>query len=111
MCSNKHSIMRCFMKSNFIRRTNTTEKSMKSFNMLPLHQVVLHNDNTNSVSYITKQLVHIAKLSRQDSILVTEEAHQHNSAIVTVVHLELAELYQEQFSACGITTSIEPWNK
>ena len=76
--------------------------------ILPLYKVLLHNDDSIPADDVEKRLVEITRLSIQDAIRVTKEAHNDDIALIKIVHRELAELYQQQFHSCRITTTIEP---
>lgn len=86
----------------------SAEPLMSKPKTLPFFKILLHNDDNNIADDVAEKLVQITKLSIQDAIRVTQEAHKTGIALVKVVHRELAELYHEQFTSCGITTTIEP---
>ncbi len=76
--------------------------------MLPLFKVLLHNDDVNSMEYVTETIVMLTPLRQEDAISRMLEAHLSGTALLLVVHKERAELYLEQFASRGVILTMEP---
>ena len=75
----------------------------------PPWNVILHNDWDNSmpqVVVILKKIIPGMTLKKATKIMW--EAHTTGKALVKSCHKELAELYEEQLLAKGLTVSLEP---
>lgn len=71
--------------------------------------VVLHNDWDNSmprVVIVLKKVIPGMTLKRATGIMY--EAHKNGRAVAKSCHKELAELYEQQLLAKGLSASIEP---
>lgn len=90
------------------RRARRAVSKMKSkVRTLKQFCVVLHDDEHVEMTYVVRSIVELTPLSApmaRDAMLL---AHEHGSATMLVTHLERAELYQEQFTAKGLTVTIE----
>ena len=75
---------------------------------LPPFRVMLHNDDVNTFQHVIQSIVNLTTLTPQEALLRAIEAHEMGVTILLVTHRERAELYTEQFSSFGITTTIEP---
>ena len=75
---------------------------------LPGWAVLLHNDDVNEFAFVTRSVVEFARLSVQDAMDRTVEAHEAGIAMLLVTHRERAELIQDQFQTRGVTVTIEP---
>jgi ATP-dependent Clp protease adaptor protein ClpS len=75
---------------------------------LPPYKVLLHNDDNNTMDRVEKVIVSLTALSPAEAAQRTREAHLNGVALLLVTHKERAELYQEQFTSAGLTTTIEP---
>ena len=75
---------------------------------MPGWAVLLHNDDVNEFSFVTRSVVEFARLSVSDAMDRTVEAHKSGVALLLVTHRERAELIQEQFQTRGLTVTIEP---
>ncbi|NBQ14535.1 MAG: hypothetical protein EBU31_08000 [Proteobacteria bacterium] len=67
-----------------------------------------HNDDVNEFAFVTRSVVEFARLSVQDAMDRTVEAHEAGVAMLLVTHRERAELIQDQFQTRGVTVTIEP---
>ena len=77
--------------------------------LLPPYNVLLHNDDVNSMDHVVRSLLRsVPGLSRLDAVRIMLEAHFTGVALVTTCPLELAELYRERLESCGLTATIEP---
>ena len=75
---------------------------------LPPWKVLLHNDDTNTPTYVVETIVQLTTLNEQDAELRMKEADKTGLALLLTTHKERAELYQEQFTSKGLTVTIEP---
>lgn len=75
---------------------------------MPGWAVLLHNDDVNEFVFVARSVVEFARLSVQDAMERTIEAHDSGIALLLVTHRERAELIQEQFQTRGLTVTIEP---
>jgi ATP-dependent Clp protease adaptor protein ClpS len=72
------------------------------------HQVVLYNDDHNSMDHVVRSLVRsVPGLSTPRAVKVMLEAHNTGRAVVIVCPLELAELVRDRLESCGLTATIE----
>jgi ATP-dependent Clp protease adapter protein ClpS len=75
---------------------------------MPGWAVLLHNDDVNDFSLVTRSVVEFARLTVTDAVDRTVEAHESGVSLLMVTHRERAELIQEQFQTRGVTVTIEP---
>ena len=76
--------------------------------LLPPYNVMLHNDNHNSMDHVVKALLRsVTKLSRAQAIAIMIEAHTSGVALVITCPLEQAELYRDRLQTYGLTATIE----
>lgn len=75
---------------------------------LPPFNVLLHNDDVNTIEHVVLTLEELTPLDRPRAIEVTREAHKTGRALVLTTHKERAELYAEQFHSKQLTVTIEP---
>ena len=75
---------------------------------LPPFKVLLHNDDVNTFEHVIASILKVMSLQPEDAILRTLEAHETGVALLTVTHLERAELYHEQFATFNLTITLEP---
>ncbi len=96
------------MVATKIKRAEDTHTGIKIEPDLPWN-VILHNDWENSmprVVVILKKVIPGMTLKKATKIMW--EAHTTGKALVKSCHKELAELYEEQLLAKGLSVSIEP---
>ena len=96
------------MTATKIKKDERTRTGNKTKRELPWN-VILHNDWDNSmprVVVILKRIIPGMTLAKATKIMY--EAHTSGQALVESCHKELAELYEEQLEAEGLTVSIEP---
>jgi ATP-dependent Clp protease adaptor protein ClpS len=74
---------------------------------LPPWKVLLHNDDVNTVEYVTETILTLTPLKRPDAIERTIEAHKRGVSLLLTTHQERAELYHDQFTSKGLTVTIE----
>lgn len=87
-----------------VARPKTTRKATTE----PPYKVLLHNDHHNSMEHVVIVLRKvIPKMTLQRAISTMWEAHTKGQAVVIKCHKELAESYQEQLKAEGLTATIE----
>lgn len=75
---------------------------------MPGWAVLLHNDDVNEFRFVARSVVELARLSAEDAVVRTIEAHESGVSLLLVTHREHAELIQEQFQSRGLTVTIEP---
>lgn len=75
---------------------------------LPPWKVILHNDDVNELDYVIETIVVLTRVTEQDAMRLTLEAHEKGAALLLTTHRERAELFQQQFSSRKLTVSIEP---
>jgi ATP-dependent Clp protease adaptor protein ClpS len=88
--------------------TQTIERTETVTRTMPMHRLLLHNDDHNSCEHVLKSLVEVFKFDHQKAMTIMMEAHETDVALILVTTLERCELYHDQMQALGITTSIEP---
>ena len=72
------------------------------------HQVVLYNDDHNSMDHVVRSLVRsVPGMGTARAVKVMLEAHNTGRAVVIVCPLELAELVRDRLESCGLTATIE----
>ena len=72
------------------------------------YQVVLHNDDVNSMDHVVRSLLRsVPGLSTRKAVTIMLEAHNNGRAVVIVCPLELAELVRDRLESCGLTATIE----
>lgn len=74
---------------------------------LDQYKVLLHNDDVHEMMFVVQSIVEVVPMAAKQAFTVMAEAHQTGVALVTVTHLELAELYRERFQSKGLTATIE----
>ncbi len=72
------------------------------------YKVILHNDDVNEMGYVVETINKLTPLNLQQAYEKMMEAHLTGQTLLLVTHRERAELYQEQFSSCTMTVTIEP---
>lgn len=75
---------------------------------LPPYRVLLHNDDRNSMDYVTRTVFQLTPLNWPNARSRMQEAHEKGTALLVMTHKERAELYQQQFTSKGLTVTIEP---
>jgi len=75
---------------------------------LPRWRVILHNDEVNDIVKVVQVVRQLTRLSKEESITRTLEAHRSGVALLLVTHQERAELYVEQFATYRLTVTAEP---
>ncbi len=75
---------------------------------LPPYNVLLHNDDVNSMDHVVRALVEsVPNISSERAAEIMIEAHQTGRAVVLTCPLELAELYRDRLKSFGLRASIE----
>ncbi len=75
---------------------------------IPLYQVLLHNDDNNSMEHVIKALKRVFKFEFRVCERIMMEAHQTGIALCTVEPLEKAEHHRDQLSSFSLISTIEP---
>ena len=77
--------------------------------LLPPWNVVLHNDDHNSMDHVILSLLScVQSLTPERAIEIMFTAHEHGQAIVITCVKEAAEHYRERLESRGLTATIEP---
>ena len=77
--------------------------------LLPPYNVILFNDDYNTIDYVIAVLLHtINTLTQGEAEQIMLTAHLMGSAIVITCPKETAEFYQERILSYGLTATIEP---
>ncbi|MBE9115986.1 ATP-dependent Clp protease adapter ClpS [Lusitaniella coriacea LEGE 07157] len=75
----------------------------------PRYRVLLHNDDVNSMEYVTQTLMKtVAGMTQAQAVNIMMEAHNNGMALVITCALEHAEFYCETLKNHGLTSTIEP---
>ena len=93
-------------------RTSTVpreqEQEQTHSSALDPHQVVLYNDDHNSMDHVVRSLVRsVPNMGTARAVRVMLEAHNNGRAVVIVCPLELAELVRDRLESCGLTATVE----
>ncbi len=75
---------------------------------LPPFNVVLHNDEVNSMEHVIKTILVLTPLTLEVAIRKMLEAHARKRSLLLTTHKERAELYRDQFKSRKLTVTIEP---
>jgi ATP-dependent Clp protease adaptor protein ClpS len=78
-----------------------------AFKPLDQYKVLLHNDDVNEMLFVVQTICEVVPMPAQKAFTVMVEAHKSGVALVTVTHLELAELYRDQFKSKGLCATLE----
>jgi ATP-dependent Clp protease adaptor protein ClpS len=70
-------------------------------------QVVLFNDDHNSMEYVIECLIKIFAHPEELAVKIMIEAHVKGKAIAEVESETPARLHKEQLQACGLTAEVE----
>ena len=77
--------------------------------LLPPYNVILFNDEYNSMDYVVAVLLHtINTLTQAEAEQIMLTAHLMGSAVVITCPRETAEFYQERIRSYGLTATIAP---
>jgi ATP-dependent Clp protease adaptor protein ClpS len=76
--------------------------------LVPPYKVILHNDDVNDMVRVVEVILRLTPLTREEATRKMFEAHYTGWSVLLVTHKERAELYQEQFTSCKLTVTIEP---
>ncbi len=75
---------------------------------LPPYKVLLHNDDVNTFEHVILSILKLTRLTQEEAIERTVEAHERGISLLLVTHKERAELYCEQFATYQVTVTCEP---
>jgi len=75
---------------------------------LPPWQVLLHNDNHNTVGHVVRSVQKLIHLPAREALMRTMEADTRGIALLMETHREHAELLVEQFATFKLTVTAEP---
>ena len=74
---------------------------------LDQYKVLLHNDDETAMMFVVGALVEIVHLATPQAMKVMMEAHTSGVSLVTIRHMELAELLRDQLISKGLKSTIE----
>lgn len=96
------------MMNNSNTKTVTKPKAGQSVQHEPMCQVVLHDDDNNTVAHVIHclQLVFAYDLSMATKIML--EAHERGKAIAEVEGKAAALDHRDQLRAYGLSATVEP---
>ena len=87
----------------------TVEKRSTVRKLAPRYRVLLHNDDFNSMEYVTQVLLQaVPSLTQPQAASIMMEAHTNGVALVITCALEPAEFYCEVLKNHGLSSTIEP---
>ena len=87
--------------------TGIDEETLKR--LIPPYNVILHNDDHNSMDdVVTALLRSVPSLSPDDAVRIMFEAHENGSAVVISCAKEHAEMYRDRLESFSLTATIEP---
>ena len=87
----------------------TVEKRSTVRKLAPRYRVLLHNDDFNSMEYVTQVLLQaVPSLTQPQAVSIMMEAHTNGVALVITCALEPAEFYCEVLKNHGLSSTIEP---
>ena len=87
----------------------TIEKRSTVRKLAPRYRVLLHNDDFNSMEYVTQVLMQtVPSLTQPQAVSIMMEAHTNGVALVITCALEPAEFYCEVLKNHGLSSTIEP---
>ena len=72
------------------------------------YRVVLHRVADQGLIFVVRVLRELTRFGEAEAMVRMWQAYHTGRALVLETHLERAELYVEQFSARGLSTTIEP---
>lgn len=76
--------------------------------LLPPYNVLLHNDDHNSMDHVVRSLVRsVPSLTAERAVEIMLEAHLRGQAMVITCPKEAAEHYRGRLESCGLTATIE----
>jgi ATP-dependent Clp protease adapter protein ClpS len=78
------------------------------FRELPQYRVILHADNAHALMYVVQAVMELTRFHREEATHKMWESHNSGRTRLLATHLELAELYIEQFTERGLSVSLEP---
>src|SRR5579863_7332190 len=92
-----------------LSQIETEELIRQRAKLLPPYNVILFNDDYNTMDYVIAVLLHtINTLTQVEAEQIMLTAHLMGSAIVITCPKETAEFYQERILSYGLTATIEP---
>lgn len=75
--------------------------------MLPRYKLVLHRDAAIDLMFVVRSVMELTRFPRAEATHKMWEAHHQGRSVLLTTYLERAELYVEQFSSKGLTTTLE----
>ena len=72
-----------------------------------MYQVILFNDDVNTMEHVVKALTRIFGHSEQLAVKIMLEAHERGKAVAEVEPEERARLHRDQLQSYGLTATVE----
>ncbi len=89
-------------------KTSTRPRTQADPRTEPFCQVVLHNDDVNSVEHVVKCLQTVFAHNMELAAKIMLEAHQKGRSIAEVESETPAVEHRDQLRAYGLSASVEP---
>lgn len=74
----------------------------------PLYEVVLHNDDVNTMEHVVKALMRVFGHPAEISVRIMLEAHYTGRAVAEVEGESAARRHRDQLQSLGLTATIHP---
>lgn len=84
-----------------------TEKPKAKVNNDRPYNVILWNDDVNTIQHVVNVLMQVIGHSLTKATSLAMEVHTQGKSIVKTTHLEYAETYRDALEANGLTATIE----
>ena len=73
-----------------------------------IYQVVLHNDDTNTMEHVVRCLVQVFGHSLELAVKIMMEAHRKGRAVAEVESKSEAQRHRDQLRSLSLVATIEP---
>lgn len=93
-------------KTKTIRRTRTSTETLPKPE--DLYQVILHNDDHNTMEHVVRCLMRVFGHPEPLAIKIMLEAHERGRAIAEVEAETPARRHRDQLQSFGLTATVEP---
>lgn len=86
---------------------STQQGSALEIDLVPLYQVLLHNDDHNTMDHVINSLMRVFGHSADMATKIMVEAHCKGRAIAEVEAEDQARLHYDQLTSLSLSASIE----